>query len=66
MVVALYSPSGIIKEKQELRQNFFRKLRRKIGLNTTKKDNKIVLGDFNSTLNAKDRSTNDLRKRGQI
>ena len=61
VVVALYAPSGIIREKQELRQNLFRKLRKEIGLNTTRND-VTLLGEFNSTLNALDRSTGDLGK----
>ena len=60
MVVALYAPSGIITERQELRQSFFRNLRNEIGLNTTRNDNAVLLGDFNSTLNTLDRSTNEL------
>ena len=56
VVVALYAPSGIIREKQELRQNFLQKLRKQLKLQTTR--NNII--DFNSTLNAIDKSTNDL------
>ena len=62
VIVALYAPSGILKERQELRQNFFRKLRKDIGLLTTRNDNVILKGDFNSTLNALDKSTNELGK----
>ena len=62
MVVALYVPSGIIREKQDLRENLFRKLRKEIGLSTTRKDNIILLGDLNSTLNASDRSTSETGK----
>ena len=61
VVVPLYRPSGIIKEKQDLRQNFFRKLRKEIRANTIKNEN-VLLGDFNSTLNALDRSTNEIGK----
>ena len=59
MVVALYAPSGILKEKQQLRQDFFRKLRKKIGMQTTRNDNITLIGDFNSTRIAIHRSTND-------
>ena len=62
VVVALYAPSGIIREKQELRQKFFRKLRKEILFNTNTNDNIILLGDFNTTLNALDRSTNEIGK----
>ena len=62
VVVALYAPSGIIKEKQDLRQTFFRKLRKEIRFNITKNENVIILGDFNSTLNTLDRSTNEIGK----
>ena len=62
MIVALYAPSGILKERQELRQNFFPKLRRDIGLLTNRNDNITLIGDFNSTLNALDKSTNELGK----
>ena len=64
VVVALYTPSGILKERQELRQNFFRKLRKQIGPHTTHEDNIILLGNFNNTLKATDRSTNDSREKG--
>ena len=60
MVVVLYAPSGILKEKQELRQNFLRTLRKQIRLHTTRKDNFILLGDFNNTLKDIHRSTNNL------
>ena len=63
VVVALYAPSGILKDRQELRQNFFRKLRKLRGLHTTREDNIILLGDFNNTLKAIDRSTNDPREK---
>ena len=43
VVVVLYAPSGILKEKQELRQNFLRTLRKQIRLHTTRKDNVILL-----------------------
>lgn len=62
VVVALYAPSGIVREKQELRQNFFRKLRKEILFNTNTNDNIILLGDFNTTLNVLDRSTNEIGK----
>ena len=60
VVVVLYAPSGILKEKQELRQNFLRTLRKQIRLHTTRKDNVILLGDFNNTLKDIHRSTNNL------
>ena len=56
----LYAPSGILKEKQELRQNFLRTLRKQIRSHTTRKDNIILLGDFNNTLKDIHRSTNNL------
>ena len=56
----LYAPSGILKEKQELRQNFLRTLRKQIRSHTTRKDNVILLGDFNNTLKDIHRSTNNL------
>ena len=62
VIVALYAPSGILRERQELRQNFFRKLRKDIGLLTNRNDNVTLIGDFNSTLNALDKSTNELGK----
>ena len=60
VVVALYTPSGILREKQRLRQNFFWKLRKRIGLQTTRKDNIILIWDFNNILSAINRSTNVL------
>ena len=60
VVVVLYAPSGILKEKQELRQNILRTLRKQIRSHTTRKDNVILLGDFNNTLKDINRSTNNL------
>ena len=42
--------SGIIKEKQELRQNYFRNLNKQIVLYTNRANNIILLGDFSTTL----------------
>ena len=42
--------SGIIKEKQELRQNYFRNLNKQIVLYTNRATNIILLGDFSTTL----------------
>ena len=39
VVVNIYAPSGIIKEKRDLRQNFFRSLNKQIDLHTHREDN---------------------------
>ena len=60
VVVALYTLSGTLREKQKLRQNLFWKLRKQIGLQTTRKDNTILIADFHNILSTINRSTNDL------
>ena len=60
VIINIYAPSGIIKEKCELRQNFFRNLNKQIDLHTKKEDNIILLGDFNTTLTPLDRSSGEL------
>ena len=63
VIVALYPPSGILKEKQELRQSFFCMFKKQIGQRTSQKDNIILLGEFNTILIALNRSTGDLREK---
>ena len=65
VVVVLYAPSGILKEKQEVRQNFLRTLKQ-IRSHTTRKDNVILLGDFNNTLKDIHRSTNNLGEKDNM
>ena len=60
VVVNIYAPSGIVKEKRELRQNFFRNLNKQIDLYTNREDNIILLGDFNTTLTPLDRSSGEI------
>ena len=60
VIVNIYAPSGIIKEKCELRQNFFRNLNKQIDLYMNTEDNIVLLGDFNTTLTRIDRSSDEL------
>ena len=60
VVVNIYAPSGITKEKRELRQNFFHKLNKPLDIYTKRADNIILLGDFNTTLTRIDRSSGEL------
>ena len=60
VVANIYAPSGITKEKRELRQNFFRKLNKLLDIYTNRADNIILLGDFNTTITRMDRSSEEL------
>ena len=60
VIVNVYAPSGITKEKRELRQNFFRNLNKQLDLHTNREDNILLLGDFNTTLTPLDRSSGEL------
>ena len=61
VVVNIYAPSGITKDKQELKQNFFRNLNKQLDIYTNRADN-IILLDFNTTLTLFDRSSGELEE----
>ena len=56
-VLALYPPFGTMKERRIDRQIFIRKIKKLLYKKFTRKNNLILLGDFNVTLGSKDRST---------
>ena len=58
-VLALYAPSGATKERRIDRQMFIRKIKKLFYKKVTQKNNLILLGDYNATLENKDRSTGD-------
>ena len=60
VVANIYAPSGITREKRELRQNFFRMVNKLLDTHTNRADNIILLGDFNTTLTRIDRSSGEL------
>ena len=55
-VLALYVPSGIMKERRIDGQMFIRKIKKLLYKKITRENNLILLGDFNMTLDNKDRS----------
>ena len=61
VVLALHAPSGTMKERRINRQMFIRKNKKFLNKEITRKNNLIVLGDFNMTLSNKDRSTGKKR-----
>ena len=61
VVVNIYVPSGITKDKWGLKQNFFRNLNRQLDIYTNRADN-IILLDFNTTLTPFDRSSGELEE----
>ena len=56
-VLALYAPSGTMKQQRIDRQMFITKIKRLMYKKITQKNNLILLGDFNTILGNKDRST---------
>ena len=46
VAAVIYAPSGILKQKQALRQSFFRTLHKQIDRYTTQKDTVILIGHF--------------------
>ena len=56
-VLALYTPSATMKEWRIERLMFTRKVKKLLYKNLTRKNNIILLGDFNMTLGNKDRNT---------
>ena len=56
-VLALYSPSGTTKERRRGRQMLIRLIKKLLLKKINRKNNLILLGDFNMTLGNKDRST---------
>ena len=54
-VVAIYAPSGILKEKRQERKLFYYRIRRLIRKYMPHGSNLILLGDFNTTLDKLDR-----------
>ena len=60
VIVNNYAPSGVLKEKQEQRQNFFREISNLIDKYTNREDNIILLGDFNTTFGPLDQSSGEM------
>ena len=58
-VLAIYAPSGMMKERRTERQMFLRKIKRLLHKKISRKTNLILIGDFNVTLGNKDKSTGD-------
>ena len=58
-VVAIYAPSGILKEKRQERKLFYYRIRRLIRKYMPHGSNLILLGDFNTTLNKLDRTSGE-------
>ena len=56
-LLAFYVPSATMKEPRIDRQMFIRKIKKMFHKKTIRKTNLILLGDFNMTLDNKDRST---------
>ena len=50
----------LLKKKKELRQNFFRNISKQVDIYTNRKDNIILIGDFNTTLTPLDRSSGEI------
>ena len=59
VIVNIYAPSGVLKEKQEQRQNFFHEISNLIDKYTNREDN-ILLGDFNTTFGPPDESSGEI------
>ena len=56
-VLALHAPSGSMKERRIGRKMFIRKTKNLLYKNITRKNNLMLMGNFNVTLGNKDRST---------